>query len=158
MRGLTVYICVRLRSVPASGDRVELPRKHSVRQPARGPETWMDILYMPSGTAVTMATGTCPSTSLMPPPRATIQLVSLLYKHYPKRLTKVAALAGKACRDGGCEITSTIASGIGRTRAIAGPRPFHNAATPSAAIVLRAQSRKPEYVPDGADWIRDLRT
>lgn len=38
-----------------------------------------------------------------------------------------------------------------RTLAIAGPNPFQRAATPSAAIVLRAQSRNPEYVPDGAD-------
>ena len=54
-------------------------------------------------------------------------------------LTKVAALAGKAL-------------------AIAGPKPFHNAPTPSAAIVLRAQSKIPEYVPAGAVCIRDLST
>lgn len=44
------------------------------------------------------------------------------------------------------------------TRAIAGPRPLHRARTPSCAIVFRAQSMNPEYVPVGADWIRDLRT
>lgn len=45
-----------------------------------------------------------------------------------------------------------------RTLAMAGPRPFHNAPTPSTAIVFRTQSAKPEYVPVGADWIRDLMT
>lgn len=44
----------------------------------------------------------------------------------------------------------------GNARAIAGPNPFHSAVTPSAAINLRPQSKKPEYVPDGADWRRDL--
>jgi hypothetical protein len=41
---------------------------------------------------------------------------------------------------------------------MAGPKPFQSARTPSLAIVLRAQSSKPEYVPVGADWILDLRT
>lgn len=41
---------------------------------------------------------------------------------------------------------------------MAGPRPFHNAATPSAAMVFLAQSRKPLYVPVGADWILDFST
>lgn len=45
-----------------------------------------------------------------------------------------------------------------RTRAIAGPKPFQSALTPSAAMVLRAQSMKPEYVPVGADCNRDLST
>ena len=45
-----------------------------------------------------------------------------------------------------------------RTLAIAGPKPFHNAATPSCAIVLRAQSKIPLYVPVGADCIRDFST
>lgn len=45
-----------------------------------------------------------------------------------------------------------------RTRAMAGPRPLQRAATPSAAMVLRAQSRNPEYVPVGADWILDFST
>ena len=44
------------------------------------------------------------------------------------------------------------------TRAIAGPSPLQSAATPSAAIVLRAQSMNPEYVPVGADCILDLMT
>lgn len=48
--------------------------------------------------------------------------------------------------------------GILLTRAMAGPNPFHNAVTPSTAIVFRAQSRNPEYVPVGADCIRDLST
>jgi hypothetical protein len=56
-----------------------------------------------------------------------------------RRRTKVAALAGNA-------------------RAIAGPKPFQSAATPSAAIVFRAQSMKPEYVPVGADCSRLLST
>lgn len=45
-----------------------------------------------------------------------------------------------------------------RTLAMAGPSPFHNAPTPSTAIVFRTQSAKPEYVPVGADWILDLMT
>lgn len=44
------------------------------------------------------------------------------------------------------------------TRAMAGPKPFQSAAAPSAAMVLRAQSMKPEYVPEGADCILDLIT
>lgn len=44
------------------------------------------------------------------------------------------------------------------TLAIAGPKPFHKALTPSCAIVLRTQSMNPEYVPWGADWSRDLIT
>ena len=44
------------------------------------------------------------------------------------------------------------------TRAMAGPKPFQSAAAPSAAMVLRAQSMKPEYVPEGADCILDLMT
>jgi hypothetical protein len=35
----------------------------------------------------------------------------------------------------------------GKALAIAGPKPFQSAVTPSAAINFRAQSRKPEYVP-----------
>src|ERR1700722_19248904 len=45
-----------------------------------------------------------------------------------------------------------------RTRAIAGPNPFHSAPKPSAAIVFRKQSTKPVYVPVGADCNLDLRT
>lgn len=44
------------------------------------------------------------------------------------------------------------------TLAIAGPKPFHNAPTPSAAIVFLTQSTNPEYVPEGADCKRDLMT
>ena len=44
------------------------------------------------------------------------------------------------------------------TLSMAGPKPFQRARTPSAAIVLRAQSRSPLYVPVGADWILDLST
>lgn len=44
------------------------------------------------------------------------------------------------------------------TRAIAGPKPRHNAATPSCAIVFRAQSMSPEYVPVGADCNLDFNT
>ena len=44
------------------------------------------------------------------------------------------------------------------TLAMAGPSPFHSAPTPSAAIVFRTQSAKPEYVPVGADCILDLMT
>lgn len=51
--------------------------------------------------------------------------------------TKVAALAGKA-------------------RPMAGPKPFQRAPTPSWAMRRLAQSKKPLYVPDGADWRRDL--
>ena len=39
---------------------------------------------------------------------------------------------------------------------MAGPNPFQSAVTPSAAMSFLAQSMKPEYVPDGADWRRDL--
>jgi hypothetical protein len=45
-----------------------------------------------------------------------------------------------------------------RTRAIAGPKPFHSAPTPSAAMVFRAQSKKLEYVPVGADCNLDFKT
>lgn len=45
-----------------------------------------------------------------------------------------------------------------RTRAIAGPNPFHSAFTPSVAIVFRAQSMIPEYVPVGADCNLDFKT
>lgn len=45
-----------------------------------------------------------------------------------------------------------------RTRAIAGPKPFHNARTPSLATVFWRQSSIPEYVPVGAAWILDLIT
>jgi hypothetical protein len=45
-----------------------------------------------------------------------------------------------------------------RTRSMAGPKPFQSAPTPSAAMVLRAQSAKPLYVPVGADCRRDLST
>jgi hypothetical protein len=41
---------------------------------------------------------------------------------------------------------------------MAGPNPFHKAPTPSAAMVFRAQSRKPEYIPVGADCSLDLMT
>jgi len=44
----------------------------------------------------------------------------------------------------------------GKALAMAGPNPFQSAVTPSAAINFRAQSRKPEYVPWGADCSRDL--
>jgi hypothetical protein len=44
------------------------------------------------------------------------------------------------------------------TRVIAGPKPFHRAATPSCAIVFRTQSKKPLYVPVGAAWILDFTT
>lgn len=44
----------------------------------------------------------------------------------------------------------------GKARAMAGPKPFHSAVTPSAAISLRAQSTKPVYVPEGADCNLDL--
>jgi hypothetical protein len=44
------------------------------------------------------------------------------------------------------------------TLAIAGPKPFHKAPKPSAAIVFRAQSSRPEYVPVGALCKRDFRT
>jgi hypothetical protein len=44
------------------------------------------------------------------------------------------------------------------TLAIAGPKPFHNALTPSWAIVFRVQSTNPLYVPEGADCKRDLIT
>ena len=44
----------------------------------------------------------------------------------------------------------------GNALAIAGPKPFHNAVTPSAAMSFRVQSMKPEYVPCGADCSRDL--
>jgi hypothetical protein len=47
---------------------------------------------------------------------------------------------------------------LGPTRAMAGPNPFHSAFTPSVAIVLRAQSMIPEYVPVGADCNLDFRT
>lgn len=39
---------------------------------------------------------------------------------------------------------------------MAGAKPFHSAVTPSCAMSLRVQSIKPEYVPCGADWRRDL--
>lgn len=45
-----------------------------------------------------------------------------------------------------------------RTRAIAGPNPFHRAPAPSAAMVFLKQSMIPEYVPVGADCSRDLMT
>jgi hypothetical protein len=41
---------------------------------------------------------------------------------------------------------------------MAGPNPFHSAFTPSTAMVFRAQSMIPEYVPVGADCNLDLRT
>lgn len=44
----------------------------------------------------------------------------------------------------------------GKALAIAGPKPFHNAVTPSAAMSFLAQSRKPEYVPCGALCSLDL--
>jgi len=44
------------------------------------------------------------------------------------------------------------------TRAMAGPNPFHRAFTPSTAIVFRAQSKIPAYVPVGADCNLDFRT
>ena len=44
----------------------------------------------------------------------------------------------------------------GKALAIAGPNPFQSAATPSAAMSLRAQSMKPEYVPCGALCSLDL--
>lgn len=44
----------------------------------------------------------------------------------------------------------------GKARAMAGPNPFHSAVTPSAAINFLAQSKNPEYVPDGADCNLDL--
>jgi hypothetical protein len=47
---------------------------------------------------------------------------------------------------------------LGLTRAMAGPNPLHSAFTPSAAIVFRAQSMIPEYVPVGADCNLDFRT
>lgn len=53
----------------------------------------------------------------------------------------------------GCRCTLTLA---GKARAIAGPKPFQRAVTPSAAMSFRAQSTKPVYVPDGALCSRDL--
>lgn len=44
------------------------------------------------------------------------------------------------------------------TLAIAGPKPFQRAARPSWATVFRRQSKKPEYVPEGADCSLDLST
>lgn len=70
-------------------------------------------------------------------------------------LTKVAALAGKACEIIKFRRSADHDNRL-RTLAIAGPKPFHSAATPSAAMVLRMQSKKPEYVPVGAVCMRDL--
>lgn len=57
------------------------------------------------------------------------------------RLTNVAALAGNAYT-----VHQKMSIEMRRllTLAIAGPNPFHNARTPSCAIVLRAQSNNPE--------------
>jgi hypothetical protein len=51
-----------------------------------------------------------------------------------------------------------VAAFAGNARAMAGPNPFHSALTPSTAIVFRAQSTIPEYVPVGADCNLDFRT
>ena len=51
-----------------------------------------------------------------------------------------------------------VSYSLGPTRAMAGPNPFHSAFTPSVAIVFRAQSMIPEYVPVGADCNLDFRT
>lgn len=72
------------------------------------------------------------------------------------RRTKVAAFAGNAyAYDKHMQRTK---GEVLRTRAIAGPNPFQSAPMPSAAIVFRAQSRNPVYVPEGADCNRDFRT
>jgi hypothetical protein len=68
----------------------------------------------------------------------------------------------RVCREGLNEVCSACWSEriweIEHTLAIAGPKPFHKAPTPSCAIVLRAQSMNPLYIPWGADWSRDLMT
>ena len=45
-----------------------------------------------------------------------------------------------------------------RTLPIAGQNPFNSARAPSAAMVFRAQSIKPWYIPSGAVCILDLIT
>jgi hypothetical protein len=78
----------------------------------------------------------------MPLRRALWLFSSSSYPTSVVRLTNVAAFAGNACQQGMRDTTTQKATL--HTRPIAGPKPFHRALTPSAAIVFLAQSRNPE--------------
>lgn len=53
---------------------------------------------------------------------------------------------------------TNVAALAGNALLMAGPNPFHKAPTPSAAIVFRAQSMNPAYVPSGALCSLDFKT